>query len=107
MKEGKYRKVYDYLVNYIDENKYSTDTKLPSENVLSNRLSVSRETVRKAIRQLVEDGLVYSFQGQGTFFDKVKACQHDFHASVQGRKVAVILQGIDKEANSLLLKGFA
>ena len=104
MKEGKYRKVYDYLVNYIDENKYSTDTKLPSENVLSNRLSVSRETVRKAIRQLVEDGLVYSFQGQRTFFDKVKACQHDFHASVQGRKVAVILQGIDKEANSLLLK---
>lgn len=40
---------------------------LPTEMALAERLSVSRVTVRKALRQLVDDGVVHRTRGRGTF----------------------------------------
>ncbi|WP_019646402.1 GntR family transcriptional regulator [Novispirillum itersonii] len=40
---------------------------LPSERVLSERFGVSRVTVRKALRELIADGLLHPRQGAGTF----------------------------------------
>lgn len=39
--------VYRWLMAYIDENKFSCNLKLPSENALCRRLDMSRETVRR------------------------------------------------------------
>lgn len=45
---------------------------LPSEPELSERFSISRMTVRKAIAELVAQGMVYATQGKGTFVSKPK-----------------------------------
>lgn len=43
------------------------DESIPSETVLCQTHHVSRTTVRKAINDLAQEGLVYTVQGKGTF----------------------------------------
>ncbi len=52
--EKKSAQVYRWLLAYIDENKFSGNQRLPSENALCRKLGVSRETIRVAIDQLVQ-----------------------------------------------------
>ena len=47
--------VYLWVRAYIEENKFSSSTKIPSEHTLSRRLAVSRETVRRALERLTPD----------------------------------------------------
>ena len=61
--EKKSDQVYRWLLAYIDENKFSGNQRLPSENALCRKLGVSRETIRVAIDQLVAEGLVYKLKG--------------------------------------------
>lgn len=65
--------VYGYLRIFIDENKFSSSSRLPSENYLSRRLNVCRDTVRKAVKSLEEEGLVYRIKGSGTYFFQDRA----------------------------------
>src|SRR5688572_8871953 len=51
----------------IREGRYLADEALPSERVLSEALAVSRVTARKAIDQLVEQGLVIRKRGSGNY----------------------------------------
>ena len=57
--EKKSAQVYRLLLAYIDENKFSGNQRLPSENALCRKLGVSRETIRVAIDRLVNEGIVY------------------------------------------------
>ena len=50
--EKKFQRVYRWLLVYIEENKFSGNQKLPSENALCRKLQVSRETIRRAIDRL-------------------------------------------------------
>lgn len=68
--EKKWERVYQFLLAYIDENKFSGNLKLPSENALCRRLDVSRDTVRCAMTQLQSEGMIYRLQGSGTYFNK-------------------------------------
>ena len=65
--EKKSDQVYRWLLAYIDENKFSGNQRLPSENALCRKLGVSRETIRVAIDRLVKEGLVYKLKGSGTY----------------------------------------
>lgn len=58
--EKKSAQVYRWLLAYIDENKFSGNQRLPSENALCRKLGVSRETIRVAIDRLVNEGIVQS-----------------------------------------------
>jgi GntR family transcriptional regulator len=51
----------------IDEGHLVDKDALPSERDLAARFSVSRVTVRKALQQLIGDGLLHQRQGAGTF----------------------------------------
>ena len=46
--EKKSAQVYRWLLAYIDENKFSGNQRLPSENALCRKLGVSRETCTKS-----------------------------------------------------------
>ncbi|MCK1985614.1 MULTISPECIES: GntR family transcriptional regulator [Peribacillus] len=63
----KYRMVVEQMEKEIVEGKYTLETKLPTEEELMKKFDVSRNTIRKAINILVEQGYIYQVQGSGIF----------------------------------------
>ena len=62
-----YQQLQRALRDAIENRVISPDDALPPERDLAEMLNVSRITVRKAIDELVEDGLLIRKQGSGTF----------------------------------------
>jgi GntR family transcriptional regulator len=62
-----YRRVAEEVRARVLAGEYAAGRVLPSEAVLSSEFGVSRVTVRKALEQLREEGLVDSRQGFGWF----------------------------------------
>jgi GntR family transcriptional regulator len=62
-----YMQVARKLIQDVREGRYQVDQALPSERLLSEQLDVSRVTARKAIDQLVEQGLVVRKRGSGNY----------------------------------------
>ncbi|AUZ28752.1 GntR family transcriptional regulator [Bacillus subtilis] len=63
----KYAQVKEEISSWINQGKILPDQKIPTENELMQQFGVSRHTIRKAIGDLVSQGLLYSVQGGGTF----------------------------------------
>ena len=103
--DRKSEQVYRWLLAYIDENKFSSNQKLPSENALCRRLNVCRETVRVAMEQLVQEGLIYRVKGSGTYFHKDQAISRELSNENAKWKIGLILQGQDPDANAVLING--
>lgn len=66
-KQLKYYQIMEDLKKDILSGKIQAGDKIPSENTLSARYKVSRQTVRKAIALLENAGYVYAEHGRGTF----------------------------------------
>ena len=98
-------KIYNWLRASIDENKFSSNQRLPSENELCRRLDVSRETVRAAMARLVEENLVTRVKGSGTYINKDAAVSGPARSLNAEYKIGLILQGQDSHANSRLIDG--
>ena len=64
---NKYQIIHDELLKKINDGKYPEDAKLPSDFALMNRYHVARETSRKAVAMLVDEGYVMRIKGRGTF----------------------------------------
>ena len=62
-----YRQIQNALRRGIEQGTLAPRQALPPERDIAAELSVSRITVRKAIRGLVADGLLITRQGAGTF----------------------------------------
>jgi GntR family phosphonate transport system transcriptional regulator len=60
-----YIQISEVLLNEIRTN-YEPGDYLPSEQTLAGRFGVNRHTVRRAIDELVQDGVVERFRGRGT-----------------------------------------
>lgn len=65
MPKNKYYKIYKDLKEKIEEDIYPRQELLPSEHTLVRLYQCSRNTVRRAISQLVSDGYVQSIRGLG------------------------------------------
>ncbi|WP_032732868.1 arabinose utilization transcriptional regulator AraR [Bacillus subtilis] len=63
----KYAQVKEEISSWINQGKILPDQKIPTENELMQQFGVGRHTIRKAIGDLVSQGLLYSVQGGGTF----------------------------------------
>lgn len=83
-----YSQLAEELREKIQSGQWSEGTKLPPERSLCSMYEVSRITVRHAISQLENDGLVSRLQGLGTFVSTVKYEQplaeiHSFELAMQ------------------------
>lgn len=67
MAKAKFEDIYLSLKEDIINKKYKLDERLASEHELATIYDCSRNTIRKAIRLLNEEGIVYSAQGKGVF----------------------------------------
>jgi GntR family transcriptional regulator len=62
-----YLQLADTLKQLMESGKIGAKEPMPAERELAATYQVSRDTVRKAIRLLEEQGLLYSDHGRGTF----------------------------------------
>ncbi|MFD2046423.1 trehalose operon repressor [Ornithinibacillus salinisoli] len=76
----KYLSIYDDLVNKIHANVFPVNTLLPSENELTSSYQTSRETIRKALNLLSQNGYIQKIRGKGSVVLDV----HKFSFPVSG-----------------------
>lgn len=62
----KYDAIYQDLKEKIEAEIYATGSLLPSESALQDMYQASRDTVRKALRLLKDDGFIQSQKGKGS-----------------------------------------
>ncbi|QEN09052.1 GntR family transcriptional regulator [Oceanispirochaeta crateris] len=97
------QQTYEEIKAIIERGEIESSGQLPSENILSSRLNVSRATIRTALARLEYDGLILRVHGKGTFI-REKAIsletslseKWDFIPMLEenGRKVKIELLGI-------------
>lgn len=64
----KYLQLKDIMKHYFEDEHYQPEQKVPSENELIAQFNVSRNTVRQALGELVNEGVIYKKHGSGSFF---------------------------------------
>lgn len=110
----KYEGLMEDLKGQILSGQIRPGEKIPSENTLAGEYNVSRQTVRKALAILENQGYVYAQHGRGTFCSELAGHTHS------SRNIAVVttylsdyifprvIQGIDEvltgEGYSIILK---
>jgi len=62
-----YKQMADGLRHLIVTGKVQAGTALPSERKMSDLIGTSRVTIRRGIRELVAEGILFSRQGSGTY----------------------------------------
>ncbi|MGO1297197.1 MAG: GntR family transcriptional regulator [Vibrio sp.] len=55
------------IIELIKQANLSVDDRLPGETELTQRFGVSRSSVREALANLSQEGIIYKIQGKGTF----------------------------------------
>ena len=92
-----YINIKNQLKQQILSNDYSIDERIPSENQLMTSFGVSRITVRKALKELHAEGLLWSIQGKGAFVSKPKVSQ-------EIRSLQSLPEAIDSRLNRVSTK---
>ena len=62
-----YEQIKEYILQNVENGNFEPDTRIPSERELSKRFGVSRVTAGKAVKELVQAGVLYVRIGKGTF----------------------------------------
>ncbi len=66
MKVNKYITIYKDMVRQIESGQRKAEDVLPSENDLCDQYGTSRETVRKALNMLAQNGYIQKIKGKGS-----------------------------------------
>nr|WP_255654252.1 GntR family transcriptional regulator [Cohnella sp. REN36] len=90
--------VKDYVLSQIEKNEISQDDRIPSESEFAKMLDVSSITVRKALTDLVNEGVIYRVRGKGSFV----ANQHPTAVKTTSNLVAFIISGLDLHDSSYM-----
>ncbi|MEA5004331.1 MAG: GntR family transcriptional regulator [Christensenella sp.] len=69
----KYIVLKQWIVDNIKNKTFKYNDKLPSENLLCRKFGISRQTVRNAMAQLSEEGVVKKVRGSGMYVNKTFA----------------------------------
>ena len=64
----KYLQLKEIIKHHFENEHYRTGQKIPSETELIQQFNVSRNTVRQALGELVNEGFIYKRHGSGSFF---------------------------------------
>ncbi|MFE4353182.1 trehalose operon repressor [Peribacillus butanolivorans] len=70
--KNKFMKIYENISKQILDGRLIAGNMLPSENELAECHSASRETIRKALKMLSEDGYIHKVQGKGSIVLEMK-----------------------------------
>lgn len=65
-----YMRIKEYVKKQIEYGEWTEEMMIPTENEFMELFGVSRITVANAMRQLVDEGVIYRVQGKGSFVAK-------------------------------------
>ncbi len=88
MKTNKFITIYNDLKEKIQSNEYAPDHKLPSENELADQYRTSRETTRKALNLLAQNGFIQKIKGKGSIVLDVNKMNFPVSGLVSFKEVA-------------------
>ncbi|WP_068784588.1 GntR family transcriptional regulator [Paenibacillus phocaensis] len=94
----KYQMVKNYVLSQIKNQEFTEDERIPSESEFSKLLDVSSITVRKALSELVNEGVIYRIRGKGSFVASQTAAVPDKNSNL----VAFVISGIELYDSSYL-----
>ena len=80
-----YQQVEDYIVRRIQDGSWPPGHRLPSEHELVQRFGMSRMTVNRALRDLVQQGRIVRVAGVGSFVAEDKPQSTLLHIASIGR----------------------
>jgi GntR family histidine utilization transcriptional repressor len=72
----RYQELKDLIISQISSGKLRRHDRVPSENELVERMSVSRMTANRALRELTDEGYVERIAGRGTFVSDFRSRSH-------------------------------
>ncbi|MGL5617024.1 MAG: trehalose operon repressor [Sarcina sp.] len=64
---SKYFNIYNDIMTKIERGEYVVGEKLPSESALMEQYNVSRDTIRKSLNMLEQNGYINKSKGKGSF----------------------------------------
>jgi DNA-binding LacI/PurR family transcriptional regulator len=70
-----YAKLKQMIIKEIDNGSLQSDAPILSERLLGKKFDISRISVRKAIKELVEENFLYTIPGKGTFVRGVSSSE--------------------------------
>lgn len=91
MAEFKYSELAEWLISNIESGVFEPCTKIPAETSMEKQFSISRQTVRRAVQELTERGLLYSVQGSGTYVADRNTQDKFIKAGNNSRTVIMVL----------------
>jgi GntR family transcriptional regulator len=91
--------IKEALTLQIQSGRWKPDQELPTEEELCRHYAVSRGTVRRAIADLVQQGLVHRKQGRGTYVSSPK-----LEGSILGSYKMYRDQGVPHDAGARVLR---
>ncbi|SFD51805.1 GntR family transcriptional regulator, arabinose operon transcriptional repressor [Paenibacillus catalpae] len=94
----KYQLVKDYVLAQIENQEITKDDRIPSESEFSKMLNVSSITVRKALSELVNEGVIYRIRGKGSFV----AASQTAIAEKASNLVAFVISGVEMYDSSYM-----
>ena len=92
----KYHQLKEYIRGQIRRGELKRGDMLPSENMLAKEFGISRHTIRQALGDLENEGLVYREQGRGTFCAQGRT---------NGRTIAVVTTYISEYIFPSVIRG--
>jgi GntR family transcriptional regulator, trehalose operon transcriptional repressor len=64
---AKYISIYHKLIEQIEKGIFTVGSKIPSEKSLMEQFDVSRDTIRKSLQMLEQNGYINKVKGKGSF----------------------------------------
>ena len=97
-----YNQIKDILKVRILEGVYQPNQQMPSETELLTKFGVSRITIRQALGELQNEGLIFRVHGKGTFVSRPRAFQD--LGSLQGFGAAMRRMGYETHSKVISIR---
>lgn len=98
--EALHEQISDMLRERIESGVWPEHLKLPTEPDLATALGVSRGTVRRALKTLIEAGLLSQMRGKGTFV-RARMLEQEFAQELVSTAQSLDREGVDYDTHVL------
>lgn len=103
--DAKYKLIYNQVRDMITSEKYGPGDMLPAEMKMVEQCGVSRITIQKALKMLVDEGLIERISGKGTFVKQTSVVKKDQKTfalilPINNPEMTLLLDGAQKQAES-------